>query len=536
MKTATSKNPDDDGKIVCPNCAELINAAAILCRFCNSGISTEYFSKCNACSELIRKDAKVCRYCKAENENADNAQASSYAGSSKHPNKVYSFSKEDLARLDSFDGKEPEKSNDKVEDAESKPFKANMSLIREREKVILALLQKNFANIEEITEELQNKVRAEIRELVNKDEAPLTMMEKGVLLQNILDEVFGFGPLGPLLRDPTVGDIFVNAYDQVFVERHGEIIKTGVTFENKAHLRQTIDKITIPMGLRFDESNPIVDARLPNGSRVNATMSADGPTLTITCFSWVLRNLSDWVEREQMSMPMAKLLKACVQGRVNIAICGPGGSGKSSLLNTLIKFVGEKERIISIQRKAELRIQQENWVKLETKIGNTDGSDGPSYRKLVQAALLMRPDRLVVAEIRGEESFDFLDAMHAGLYGSLCTLNANSAKDCVERLKTMLLMSGQNLDSETAQRLIANSIQLIVFIAKLSDGSRRIAEICEIRGLENSEVKLNTLFKLEKVVSSGATTFSFQTPQTALPPNFIQQINGEGIEFGPGDF
>src|SRR5262249_16443842 len=276
-------------------------------------------------------------------------------------------------------------------------FQANQGLIREREKVIIDQLRRELdtSRMTQISEDTQAQVRARIREIVNSDPAPLTMMEKGILLQNVLDEVFGFGPLGPLLRDPSIGDICVNGPNNVYVERHGRLEKTAVVFENDRHLRQTIDKIIQPLGRRLDDNSPMVDARLPNGSRVNATIppvSIDGPTVTIRCFGTNVMSLGQLVEKGSLSVQMAEVLKSCVKGKINLIISGGTGSGKTTLLNALSAHINPRERIITIEDAAELRLQHDHWVRMETRPANTEGKGQITQRMLVINTLRMRPD------------------------------------------------------------------------------------------------------------------------------------------------
>ncbi|HEY9792411.1 MAG TPA: CpaF family protein, partial [Candidatus Obscuribacterales bacterium] len=303
--------------------------------------------------------------------------------------------------------------------ADSSKFQANVALIREREKLIIDQLRRELdtSRLTQISEDTQAQVRARIREIVNSDPAPLTMMEKGILLQNVLDEIFGFGPLGPLLRDPSIGDICVNGPSNIYVERHGRLEKTTVVFENDRHLRQTIDKIIQPLGRRLDDNSPMVDARLPNGSRVNATIppvSIDGPTVTIRCFGTTIMSLGQLVEKGAMSLQMAEVLKACVKGRINLIISGGTGSGKTTLLNALSAHINPRERIITIEDAAELRLQHEHWIRMETRPPNIEGKGQITQRMLVINTLRMRPDRIILGECRGEEAFDMLQAMNTG--------------------------------------------------------------------------------------------------------------------------
>jgi len=415
-------------------------------------------------------------------------------------------------------------------------FSANQQLIREREKFIIDQLPRELdtSRLTNISEDTQAQVRARIREIVNSDPAPLTMMEKGILLQNVLDEVFGFGPLGPLLRDPSVGDICVNAVNAIYVERHGRLEKTSVVFENDRHLRQTIDKIIQPLGRRLDENSPMVDARLPNGSRVNATIppvSIDGPTITIRCFGTSILSLGQLCEKGAMSVQMAEVLKACVKGRINLIISGGTGSGKTTLLNALSAHINARERIITIEDAAELRLQHEHWVRMETRPPNTEGRGQITQRMLVINCLRMRPDRIILGECRGEEAFDMLQAMNTGHSGSMTTIHANNPRDCTKRLENMILMCGMEMPQKAARELIASAIQVIVQIRRLEDGTRRCTEIAEITGMEGDTIAISTMFALEREGRDPRGFFKCRHVGSGLPPKFLEQLEQEAVPF-----
>ncbi|MBP7578132.1 MAG: CpaF family protein [Candidatus Obscuribacter sp.] len=415
-------------------------------------------------------------------------------------------------------------------------FSANQQLIREREKFIIEQLRRELdtSRLTNISEDTQAQVRARIREIVNSDPAPLTMMEKGILLQNVLDEVFGFGPLGPLLRDPSVGDICVNSISSIYVERHGRLEKTSVVFENDRHLRQTIDKIIQPLGRRLDENSPMVDARLPNGSRVNATIppvSIDGPTITIRCFGTSIMSLGQLVEKGSMSVQMAEVLKACVKGRINMIISGGTGSGKTTLLNALSAHINPRERIITIEDAAELRLQHEHWVRMETRPPNTEGRGQITQRMLVINCLRMRPDRIILGECRGEEAFDMLQAMNTGHSGSMTTIHANNPRDCTKRLENMILMCGMEMPQKAARELIASAIQVIVQIKRLEDGTRRVTEIAEITGMEGDTIAISTMFALEREGRDPRGFFKCRHVGSGLPPKFLEQLEQEAVPF-----
>jgi pilus assembly protein CpaF len=415
-------------------------------------------------------------------------------------------------------------------------FSANQQLIREREKFIIDQLRRELdtSRLTNISEDTQAQVRARIREIVNSDPAPLTMMEKGILLQNILDEVFGFGPLGPLLRDPSVGDICVNGVSNIYVERHGRLEKTTVAFENERHIRQTIDKIIQPLGRRLDDNSPMVDARLPNGSRVNATIppvTIDGPTITIRCFGANAMSLGQLVEKGAMSVQMAEVMKACVKGRINIIISGGTGSGKTTLLNALSSHINPRERIITIEDAAELRLQHDHWVRMETRPANTEGKGQITQRMLIVNTLRMRPDRIIMGECRGEEAFDMLQAMNTGHSGSMTTIHANNPRECTKRLENMILMAGMDMPAKAARELISSAIQLIIQIRRLEDGTRRVTEVAEITGMEGDIIALSSLFHLEREGRDSRGFFKCRHVGSGLPPKFLEQLEQESIPF-----
>ncbi|HEY9785975.1 MAG TPA: CpaF family protein [Candidatus Obscuribacterales bacterium] len=447
-------------------------------------------------------------------------------------------SRADIERIDARDDTEyhrPAEVQSAPGDVGAK-FSANQQLIREREKVIIDQLRRELdtSRLTNISEDTQAQVRARIREIVNSDPAPLTMMEKGILLQNVLDEVFGFGPLGPLLRDPSVGDICVNGVNSVYVERHGRLEKTNVVFENERHLRQTIDKIIQPLGRRLDDNSPMVDARLPNGSRVNATIppvTIDGPTITIRCFGTSIMSLGQLVEKGAMSVQMAEVLKACVKGRINLIISGGTGSGKTTLLNALSAHINPRERIITIEDAAELRLQHEHWVRMETRPANTEGRGQITQRMLVINCLRMRPDRIILGECRGEEAFDMLQAMNTGHGGSMTTIHANSPRDCTKRLENMILMGAAEMPVKAARELIASAVQLIIQIRRLEDGTRRVTEISEITGMEGDTIAISTMFHLEREGRDPRGFFKCRHVGSGLPPKFLEQLEQEAVPF-----
>lgn len=466
--------PNED-LVRCPNCAELICKDAILCRFCETGFSELHFYPCPSCTESIRKEATVCRFCRTK------------LHKSKYPQE------EPIIRH--YQGTAVLSENITAK------FSANKELIREREKFVIEQLTKEF-DVTELTNlnaDAQSQFRARIREIVNSDPAPLTMMEKGILLQNVLDEVFGFGPLGPLLRDPSVGDICVNGINNIYVERHGRLEKANIFFEDAKHLRQTMDKVVRSVGKRLDDNSPMVRARLPNGSHINATIppiTLDGPTLTIRSFGPNNLSLGQLVEKGTMSIQMAEVLKSCVKARVNLIISGGVNCGKTTLLNALCGHINPQERIITIENQAELRLQHDDWVRMETQPATANKAQ-ITQDMLTDSALWMRPDRIIYGSCTGIEVLAILQAINTGLSGFMTTVHANDPQDCIKRLENMILIHKET-PLIAIRELIASTIQVIVQIQRLEDGSIRITEISEIVGIENDIIAMTNLFRLEK--------------------------------------
>lgn len=413
----------------------------------------------------------------------------------------------------------------------------NQELIRERRRAIFQKLEKESL-VEKMMrgdyiERLATEVRTRIRHAVDSDPAPLSVMDKSVLFQQLLDEVFGFGPLGPLLRDPTVGDIFVNKYNDIYVERLGALEKSDATFDNDGHLRVTIDKIILPLGQHLDKSSPVVHSRLPNGSRVTATIppiSIDGPTLTIRVFSFAYFTLEQMAENGSLSKPMAEFLTACVKGSINMIVCGPVSSGKSSMLSVLSAHINPRERLITIENAPELRPFQEHWVRLETRPPDAEGKGQITARSLISTSLGMRANRIVLGDCEGDEVFDLLHAMSTSVPGSMAAMIAKSPSDCVDCLERMVLMSREHISTSSARRLIADSVQVIVQLVRLPDGSRRVSEIAEITGMEGDKVGINTLFYLERKESDdGSIQCRYQF--SGLSAKTAERLAKAGVQF-----
>lgn len=367
------------------------------------------------------------------------------------------------------------------------------------------------------------------------------VVEKGVvlshsdrqrLLRELLDEVFELGPITPLLRDSTISEIMVNGPYQVYVERNGILEKTDIQFRDDAHVLRIIEKIVAPLGRRIDESSPMVDARLADGSRVNAIippLALNGPTLTIRKFSSDPFQVADLIRFGTLTPEMAKFLEACVKARLNIIVSGGTGSGKTTTLGVLSSFIPDNERIITIEDAAELQLRQEHWVRLETRPPNIEGRGEVTMRDLVRNALRMRPERIIVGEVRGGEALDMLQAMNTGHDGSLTTGHANSPRDMLSRLETMVLMAGMDLPVRAIREQIASALDLIVHQSRLRDGSRKITHITEVMGMEGDTIVLQDIFVFEQtgVETGGRVIGSFRS--TGIRPKFLSKIHAAGI-------
>ena len=340
-----------------------------------------------------------------------------------------------------------------------------------------------------------------IRNTVNSEAVPLSFAERERLSREILDEIFGLGPLEPLLKDPTVSDILVNRYDRVYVERAGKLEPTGLSFKDDAHLMQIIDRIVSRIGRRVDESSPMVDARLADGSRVNAIippLAIDGPCLSIRRFGRDPVTARNMIENKTLTEPMLELLSAMVKGRLNFLISGGTGAGKTTLLNVLSGYIPNSDRIVTIEDAAELQMKQEHVVRLETRPPNIEGKGAVRQRQLVINSLRMRPDRIVVGEVRGEEAFDMLQAMNTGHEGSLTTVHANTPRDALARIENMCSMANLNIPERAMRHQIAAAIHAVVQVARLSDGTRKVITISEVTGMEGEVISMQDIFVFER--------------------------------------
>ncbi len=391
-------------------------------------------------------------------------------------------------------------------------------------------------NLEALSSMAGERVRAEIRaavaKLVEEEKTPLSLVEKDRVIEEILDEVFGLGPLEPLLQDPTVSDILVTTPKLVYVERGGKLYRTPVEFKDDAHLLRIIEKVVSRVGRRVDESSPLVDARLPDGSRVNAAIppvAVDGPLLSIRRFGRHAMKGEDLVSRLAMTEGMLDLMKACVKARLNILICGGTGAGKTTLLNALSSYIPEDERIVTIEDAAELRLQQTHVARMETRPANVEGTGAIHIRQLVINALRMRPDRIIVGEVRSEEALDMLQAMNTGHDGSLTTIHANTPRDGLGRLEVMVGMANANMGIRSIRQQIASAVNLFVQVSRFSDGSRRITHITEVVGMEQDVITLQDIFLFEKtgIMESGKVTGRFRA--TGIRPKFYDRLKACGI-------
>jgi len=385
----------------------------------------------------------------------------------------------------------------------------------------------------------RDEVLALIRSTVNTEAVPLSFAERERLSREILDEIFGLGPLEPLLKDPTVSDILVNRFDRVYVERAGKIETTGLSFKDDAHLMQIIDRIVSRVGRRVDESSPMVDARLTDGSRVNAIippLAIDGPCLSIRRFGRDPLTARNMIENKSLTEPMLELLSAMVKGRLNILVSGGTGAGKTTLLNVLSGYIPNSERIVTIEDAAELQLKQEHVVRLETRPPNIEGKGAVRQRQLVINSLRMRPDRIVVGEVRGEEAFDMLQAMNTGHEGSLTTVHANSPRDALARLESMFSMANLNLPERAMRHQIASAIHAVVQIARMSDGTRKVISISEVTGMEGEVIAMQEIFVFDRsgIDESGRTRGMFRA--LGIRPRFADRLATGGLRLRPALF
>jgi pilus assembly protein CpaF len=399
----------------------------------------------------------------------------------------------------------------------------------------------NRLNLEALAQADRSRAESEIRtllgELLAEENVPLSLGEREALYVELLDDVFGLGPIEPLLRDPTINDILVNTHDQVFVERGGRLERVAATFQDDKHLMRVIDRIVSAVGRRVDDSSPMVDARLPDGSRVNAIippLAVDGPLLSIRRFPAERLKAEDLVNLRAMTQPMLDFLAHCVRARLNCLISGGTGAGKTTLLNVLSSFISDRERIVTIEDAAELQLHQEHVARLETRPPNVEGKGAIRQRQLVINSLRMRPDRIVVGEVRGEEALDMLQAMNTGHDGSLTTVHANTPRDALSRIETMIAMGATNLPERAMRQQISSAIQVVVQQTRLSDGTRKVTSISEITGMEGDIITMQEIFLFEKagVTQEGKVVGRFKA--TGVRPKCSERLRASGIHL-PAD-
>jgi pilus assembly protein CpaF len=401
----------------------------------------------------------------------------------------------------------------------------------------------NRLNLEALANAERSRAEGEIRTLLalllSEESTPISLSERETLFAEVLDDVFGLGPLEPLLRDPAISDILVNTYQNVFIERKGVLERVTATFQDDAHLMRVIDRIVSRVGRRVDDSSPMVDARLADGSRVNAIippLAVDGPLLSIRRFPSERLKAEDLVSLGAMTQPMLDFLSHCVKAHLNCLISGGTGAGKTTLLNVLSSYISSKERIVTIEDAAELQLHQEHVARLETRPANVEGKGAIKQRQLVVNALRMRPDRIVVGEVRGEEALDMLQAMNTGHDGSLTTVHANTPRDALTRVETMIAMGATNLPEKAMRHQIASAIQLVVQQTRLADGSRKVTNISEITGMEGDIITMQDIFVFEKagLTQEGKVAGRFRA--TGVRPKCAERLRAAGIVLPPNMF
>jgi len=379
----------------------------------------------------------------------------------------------------------------------------------------------------------ESEIRALMSQLLAEEPTPLNIGEREQLFAEVVDDVFGLGPLEPLLRDPSVSDILVNTAQNVFVERKGKMERVTASFQDNAHLMRVIDRIVSRVGRRVDDSSPMVDARLPDGSRVNAIippLAVDGPLLSIRRFPAERLKANDLVTLGALTAPMLEFLSHCVRSKLNCLISGGTGAGKTTLLNVLSSYISEDERIVTIEDAAELQLHQEHVARLETRPANVEGKGAIRQRQLVVNALRMRPDRIVIGEVRGEEALDMLQAMNTGHDGSLTTVHANTPRDALTRVETMIAMGSTNLPEKAMRHQIASAIQIVMQQTRLSDGTRKVTSISEITGMEGDIITMQEIFVFEKlgVGQEGRVIGRFRA--TGVRPKVAERLLASGIQ------
>jgi len=398
---------------------------------------------------------------------------------------------------------------------------------------LIATVTQDLSEVGLTSEKRSQAIQDHLVEALAQANLNLSDAGRDRLLRDILDEITGFGPIQPLLNDPDVTEIMVNGPRKIYIEKKGHLERTEVVFEDNLHILKIIDRIVSPLGRHIDSDSPMVDARLPDGSRVNAVIppcAVDGPSLTIRKFRKEKYSMAQLIEFNSLTQGMADFLRACVLGRLNIIISGGTGSGKTTFLNVLSGFIPEEERIVTIEDAAELQLQQDHVVRLETKLANVEGHGVVSVRELVRNSLRMRPDRIVVGECRGGEALDMLQAMNTGHDGSLTTIHANSPRDALSRLETLVLMAGMDLPIKIVRQQISSAVDVIVQMSRLRDGTRKLTAITEVAGMEGDVVTLSDIFKFSQTGVDVEGKILGQLKPTGIRPLFGPRLEVAGLK------
>jgi pilus assembly protein CpaF len=398
-------------------------------------------------------------------------------------------------------------------------------------------------NLERASSIPKDRIRTEIgrvvERLLDEERVPMTTAEQTKIVEEVLDEVLGLGPLETLLKEPTISDILVNRYNKVFIERNGKLSETAVRFKDDAHLLHIIEKIVSQVGRRIDEAQPIVDARLQDGSRVNAIippLALDGPCLSIRRFGRHVITQDEMVQYKTLTPGILRFLSACVQCKVTVLISGGTGSGKTTMLNALSRFIPEEERIITIEDTAELQLQQRHVIKFETRPPNLNKEGGINQRILLRTALRMRPDRIIVGECRGAEALDMLQAMNTGVEGSMSTVHANTPRDAFSRLETMVMMADLEIPTRVILQQLSSAIKLVVQVSRLQDGSRKVLSVSEVLGVKDEKVDLQEIFTFERIGVTDAGKVQGRFRATGVMPRLLERLRISGVTVPPAIF
>lgn len=388
-------------------------------------------------------------------------------------------------------------------------------------------------------EAAREQIGTVVERLVHEEQMPMTAVERERLIEEILDEVFGLGPLEPLLKDPAISDILVNGYNNVYVERGGVMVETNVRFKDQNHVRMIIDRIVSNIGRRIDDSSPIVDARLADGSRMCAVippLSLIGPVMSIRRFGKKLLTVHDLTKNETFTPGMIDFLSGCVEARLNIIVSGGSGSGKTTMLNTMSRFIPDSERLVTIEDTAELQMQQSHLVRLETRPMNIEGAGEISQRDLVINALRMRPDRIIIGECRGPEAFDMMQAMNTGHDGSMTTVHANSAREAFSRLETMVMMASQHIPDRVIRQMLTSAVNIVLHCARLQDGTRKVASICEVVDTDGESVEMQDVFVFDREGMSPRGRVLGRFRGTGAKPKCLNRLKAYGVHLSPEIF